>query len=283
MSKKIVNSLKTKVKELEYNYLKAQTTTSGGWSEVNSGDLTYKDLNRMDNIIINDRVITNEVISGLLRNANGAESSRLSLKRVFIGMFEYAGATVPNDLIIEELITNYNQAGYPGFFRLFYNEALNSCDLIASCSERISIHMECNDPNYLRCFSSTENVRVLYSTDGCMSLDELCDLSSSIEFQLQFKDGNVTYEDGKVLLTIPKELEDYKAGDDSLLDKLADVINKIVEYLKKLCEKLGFKFDTKVEYNSECNIKIEHKLGKPLKAIDEPDVYAVNGLKPKAQ
>ncbi|WP_395461057.1 hypothetical protein [Wolbachia endosymbiont (group B) of Ablattaria laevigata] len=281
MSKKIVNALKAKVKGLEYNYLKAQAKTSGGWSEVNSGDLTYKDLRRMDNIIINGRVITNEVISGLLRNANEAESSRLSLKRVFIGMFEYADAIVPNDLIIEELITNYNQAGYSGFFKLFYNEALKPCDLMASCSERISIHMECNDPNYLRCFSSTENVRVSYSTDGYMSLDELCNLSGSVEFKLKYKDGNVTYEDGKVLLTIPKALEDYRAGNDNLLDKLTDIINKVVEYLKKLCEKLGFKFDTKIEYNSERNINIEHNLGKPLLVMDEPDIYAVNGLRPR--
>lgn len=110
---------------------------------------------------------------------------------------------------------------------------------------------------------------------------ETRDLSSSVEFRQKCQDGGVTYEDGKVLLTIPKELEDYKAGDDSLLDKLTDIINKLVEYFKKLCEKLGLKFDTRIEYDSERNIKIEHKLGKPLQVIDEPDVYAVNGLRPR--
>ena len=183
-------------------------------------------------------------------------------------MFEHAGAIVPNDLIIEELITNYNQAGYPGFFKL-YHKVLDPFDLLASCSERISIHMECNDPNHLRCFSNKVDIGLLLFSEAIQLPYNLC---SSVEFEMKYKNGNVTYEDGKVLLKIPKELEDYKAGDDSLLDKLTDIINKIVEYLKKLCEKLGLKFDTRIEYDSEHNIKMEHSLGKPLKVIDKPDI-----------
>lgn len=188
-------------------------------------------------------------------------------------MFEHAGAIVPNDSIIEELITNYHQGGYTGFLKLHYSEALVPFDLTVSCSERISIHMECNDPNHLRCFSGTESVGVSYFTgEYKRPFNKICDLSSSVEFNLKCKGENVTYEDGKVLLTIPKELKDYKAGNDSLLDKLTDIINNLVEYFKKLCEKLGFKFDTRIEYDSEHNIKMEHSLGKSLKVIDKLDI-----------
>lgn len=288
MSRKIVNTLKSQVKELKYADLGAKGLSSSGWYDIYSGNVTYKDLNRCSDITINGQKVTNEFIrelyskheSLLIRDENEGNNDCTFLKAVFTEMFEHAGAIVPNDLIIEELITNYNQAGYPGFFRLYYNEALLPCDLLASCSERISIHMECNDPNHLRCFSNKVDIGLLLFSEAIQLPYNLC---SSVEFEMKYKNGNVTYEGGKVLLTIPKELEDYKAGDDSLLDKLTDIINKLVEYFKKLCEKLDLKFDTRIEYDSERNIKIEHKLGKPLQVIDESDVYAVNGLKRKAQ
>lgn len=248
MSRKMVNALKSQVKELKHADLGAKGLSSDGWYEIYSGNTTYKDLNRFGDITINGQKVTNEFIkelyskheSLLIRDENEGDNYRPFLKAVFTEMFKHAGAIVPNDLIIEELITNYNQAGYPGFLKLNYSKALVPFDLMASCSERISIHMEYNDPNHLRCFSGTESVGVSCFTDRYRLLnDELCDLSSSVEFNLKCKGENVTYEDGKVLLTIPKELENYKAGDDSLLDKLTDIINKLVEYFKKLCEKLG--------------------------------------------
>lgn len=281
MSRKIVNILKSQVKELKYADLGAKELSSEGWYEIYSGTQTYKDLNRCGDITINGQKVTNEFIrelyskheSLLIRDESGVGNYRPFLKAVFTEMFEHAGAIVPNDSIIEELITNYHQGGYTGFLKLHYSEALVPFDLTASCSERISIHMECNDPNHLRCFSGTESVGVSYFTgEYRRPFNKICDLSSSVEFNLKCKGENVTYEDGKVLLTIPKELKDYKAGNDSLLDKLTDIINKLVEYLKKLCEKLGLKFDTKIEYDSEHNIKMEHSLGKPLKVIDKPDI-----------
>ncbi|MFT4314950.1 MAG: hypothetical protein AB3P11_07915 [Wolbachia pipientis] len=282
MLRKIVNLLKSKVKELKYADLVAKGLSSEGWYEIYSGTQTYKDLNRCGDITINGQKVTNEFIKELYSKherllirdeRSGVGDYRLFLNQVFREMFEHAGAIVPNDSIIKELITNYHQGGYIGFLALHYSEALVPFDLKASCSERISIDMECNDPNHLRCFSGTESVGVSYFTGECKRpFNKICDLSSSVEFNLKCKGENVTYEDGEVLLTIPKELKDYKAGDDSLLDKLTDIINNLVEYFKKLCEKLGFKFDTKIEYNSEHNIKIEHSLGRPLKVIDKPDI-----------
>lgn len=74
--------------------------------------------------------------------------------------------------------------------------------------------------------------------------DKVCDLSSSIEFTLESQDGkdDVIYKDGKLLLTVPRKLRDYKTDGRSLFDI-------IKEYFYKFCEKLGFK------------LKIEHDLG----------------------
>jgi len=65
----------------------------------------------------------------------------------------------------------------------------------------------------------------------------------------------VTYEEGKVSLTIPRELKNYKVDDKNLFDI-------IVEYFQRACEKLGFKFETKVE----------HSLGEPLKVLNDANV-----------
>lgn len=267
MSKKIVNALKAKVKELKYQNLKAR--------EIDY-HITYTDLIRVNNIIINVTVVTNEVIRQLLGGMRGEST-------IFHEMFRYAGATVPNDLIIKELAAHYNQSGYVKFLYESYSSIEDwektGLKLLTNCNGERTFRMDCYDPNRLKFSFSMERIPVADTEIEYFGhFHELCNLSGSVEFKLKYKDGNVTYEDGKVLLTIPKELEDYKAGDDSLLDKLTDIINKIVEYLKKLCEKLGFKFDTKIEYNSERNINIEHNLGRPLKVIDEPDIYAVNGL-----
>ncbi|MDR0288940.1 MAG: hypothetical protein LBH78_02730 [Rickettsiales bacterium] len=89
----------------------------------------------------------------------------------------------------------------------------------------------------------------------------VCDLHTSVEFKLKCEGENVTYEEGKVSLTTPKELRNYKVGGKNLFDI-------IVEYFQRACEKLGFKFET----------KIEHSLGKPLKVIDEPGISTVKDL-----
>lgn len=285
MSKKIVNLLKTKVKELKYADLAAKGLNSEGWYEIYSGTKTYKDLNRCDDITINGQKVTNEFIkelyskheSLLIRNENEGDKYCPFLKAVFTEMFEHAGAIVPNDSIIEELITSYNQAGYISFFVYCDLAEMSELGLHPSYGSGGAFCIDCYDPDCLKFSFHMESIPVsntieYFDTGGNCLLYQVCDLSSSVEFNLKCKGENVTYEDGKVLLTIPKELKDYKAGNDSLLDKLTDIINNLVEYFKKLCEKLGFKFDTKIEYNSEHNIKIEHSLGKPLKVIDKPDI-----------
>jgi len=283
MSKKVVNTLKSEIKKFKYADFKAKTK-----DEVISGKGTYTDLNRMD-ITINGKSINQKFIIGLyskhknliLKDENGKEDYRLLLKEVFREMFMHADATIPNSSIIEELIDNYYQGGYIFPAAFIMNQTLDSLKLCTMGGGSTNKqYMSCYQPD---CLKLNFSMKYTNMCDIDMYNEVTCDLSSSVEFKLKCQNENVTYEDGKVLLTIPKELEAYKAGDDSLLDKLTDIINKLVEYLKKLCEKLGFKFDTKIECNSERNINIEHNLGKPLKVIDEPDVYAVNGLKRKAQ
>lgn len=66
-----------------------------------------------------------------------------------------------------------------------------------------------------------------------------------------------------------------------MFDKLTYIINKLIEYFKKLCEKLGFEFDTRIEYDPERNIKIEHNLGEPLKVVSEANASSVEDLKLK--
>lgn len=44
-------------------------------------------------------------------------------------MFRYAGAEVPSDAILEELVTNCNQAGYGAGIFNESHAALNSCSL----------------------------------------------------------------------------------------------------------------------------------------------------------
>ncbi|WP_353288187.1 hypothetical protein [Wolbachia endosymbiont (group B) of Gerris lacustris] len=282
MSREMVNALKSQVKELKHANLVAKGLSSQGWYEIYSGKGTYIDLHRCGDITINGQKVTSEFIGELYSKHESlviiGDNYHPFLKAVFTEMFEHVGAAVPNDYIMEELINNYYQGGYIFFVVSIPNKILNSLESYAK-NKIIKHNMDCHEPNCLKLSFSVKytNIVDMDSYGGIMCIKEH-DLCNSVEFNLKYKGENVTYEDGKILLKIPKELENYKAGNDSLLDKLTDIINKLVEYFKKLCEKLGFKFDTKIEYNSERNINIEHNLGKPLKVIDEPDIYAVNGL-----
>ncbi len=77
---------------------------------------------------------------------------------------------------------------------------------------------------------------------------------SSLEFALESQDGkdDVIYKDGKLSLTVPRKLRDYKTDGISLFDI-------IKEYFYKFCEKLGFKFE----------VEIEHDLGDPMSYLEE--------------
>ncbi|OJH30618.1 hypothetical protein Wxf_02945 [Armadillidium vulgare] len=88
--------------------------------------------------------------------------------------------------------------------------------------------------------------------------EKICDLSSSLEFTLESRDGKdvITYKEGKLSLTIPEELKNYKDNGKSLFDI-------IKEYFETFCAKLGFKHETKIQ--------IEHDLGTQIKVSNYLD------------
>ncbi|WP_353287966.1 hypothetical protein [Wolbachia endosymbiont (group B) of Gerris lacustris] len=177
------------------------------------------------------------------------------LKVVFIEMFIRIGATVPNDPIMEELITSYHQEGYNHFlfFRIF--RVLSSFDLLMLDSDLTATYsMDCRDSNCLKLNFSMECIKVR-SSDIVNDI-KTPNFHSSIEFKLKSKGRNITYEDGKVSLTIPKELKNYKASGRNFFDIAT-------ERFQEFCENLGFNFEAKVE----------HSLDEPLTVLKDANTF----------
>lgn len=176
------------------------------------------------------------------------KSYRAFAKEVFKEIFKYAEAQVPSDSILEELVINCNQAGYVGALyaedKPLFHVAM-AYELVFGFSH--TTHINCSDPSHA-------TIRIEEKIAVCTlakSEEELCKLDSSLEFTLKSQgDKNVTYEDGKLSLTVPKRLKDYNIGDKNLFDV-------IKECFQKFCERLGF-----------FKIKIEHGLGDPLEVSD---------------
>ncbi|WP_374698343.1 hypothetical protein [Wolbachia endosymbiont (group B) of Limnophora tigrina] len=168
-------------------------------------------------------------------------------KEIFKEMFEYAGAEVPSDPILEELITNCNQAGYGAGIFNEYHAALSSCSLTPHNPKK-ALNIYCIDHNHIKVKSDMAIPITTFDNPE----EKICDLSSSLEFTLESQDGKdgVTYKDGKLSLTAPEELKNYQEGGKSLFDI-------IKEHFQKFCEQLGFKFETETQ--------IKHNLENPLK------------------
>lgn len=172
-------------------------------------------------------------------------------KEVFKKMFRYAGAEVPSDAILEELVTNCNQAGYEAAPFIQTQLALGQSFIVENPKKAINI--DCANQNNVR-IRSDMRLPILSVKDH-MHGDKICNLPSSLEFTIESYDGEdfVTYGDGKLLLTIPKELKNYKDNGKSLFDI-------IKEYFQKFCAKLGFKPETKIQ--------IEHGFGAQSNYLD---------------
>ncbi|WP_341812589.1 hypothetical protein [Wolbachia endosymbiont (group A) of Conops quadrifasciatus] len=173
-------------------------------------------------------------------------------KEVFKKMFRYAGAEVPSDAILEELVTNCNQAGYEAAPFIQTQLALGQSFIVENPKKVINI--DCANQNNVR-IRSDMRLPILSVKNQVMHGDKICDLSNSLEFTLESQDGKdfVTYRDGKLSLTIPKELKNYKDNGKSLFDI-------IKEYFQKFCAKLGFKPETKIQ--------IEYSLGTQSNYLD---------------
>ncbi|WP_264375634.1 hypothetical protein [Wolbachia endosymbiont (group B) of Sphaerophoria taeniata] len=186
----------------------------------------------------------------LLKVGDENKNYRPFVKEVFKEMFQYAEASVPNDSILEEIITNCNQAGYEFAVSIpILESSLLEYGLKGEYSKNKTMCIDCADPISTKVKSDMLVSITKFDNPG----EKICDLSTSLEFVLESQDGKdgVTYKDGKLLLTIPKELKNYKGESRNLFDI-------IKEYFQKFCEKLGFKFEIKTQ-------KIEHDLDDSLK------------------
>ncbi|WP_353276321.1 hypothetical protein [Wolbachia endosymbiont (group B) of Villa cingulata] len=172
---------------------------------------------------------------------------RALAKEIFKEMFRYAGTRVPSDAILEELVTNCNQAGYGAGIFNESHAALSSCNLTPHSPKKV-LNIYCTDHNRIKV---TSDMAIPITTIDNPE-EKICDLSSSLEFTLESQYGEdlVKYGDGKLSLTIPEELKNYKDNGKTLFDT-------IKEYFQKFCAKLGFK--------PEAKIQIEHSLGTQIK------------------
>ncbi|WP_038248398.1 hypothetical protein [Wolbachia endosymbiont of Glossina morsitans morsitans] len=232
-------------------------------AEANSGATMYVDLPRMK-FVIQNKVITKELVDELYNKhtnliSNDKNKYRQFVKQVFTELFEYAEAEVPNDSILEELITNCNQAAYVGALYGKGGPILHLAETYGLLFQSNHVtHINCSDPSHAAIrIEEKIAVRTFAELE-----EELCKLDSSLEFTLKSQgDKNVTYEDGKLSLTVPKRLKDYNIGDKNLFDV-------IKECFQKFCERLGF-----------FKIKIEHGLDKPPKVNShlenmEPSIHS---------
>ncbi len=180
------------------------------------------------------------------------KSYRAFAKEVFKEMFKYAKVQVPSDPILEELVTNCNQAGYEAalFTEILFK--LNSYGLMPQSPVKV-MNIDCIDINHITVKS--DMVIPIIKLDNPEK--KLGELPSSLEFTLESQDGkdDVTYKDGKLSLNVSRELRDYKIDDRNLFDI-------IKEYFYKFCEKLGFKFE----------VEIEHDLGDPMSHLEDVDL-----------
>ncbi|WP_338406829.1 hypothetical protein [Wolbachia endosymbiont (group A) of Longitarsus flavicornis] len=173
-------------------------------------------------------------------------------KEVFKKMFRYASAEVPSDAILAELVTNCNQAGYEAAPFIQTQLALGQSFIVENPKKVINI--DCANQNNVR-IRSDMRLPILSVKNQVIHGDKICNLPSSLEFTIESHNGEdfVTYRDGKLSLTIPEELKNYKDNGKNLFDI-------IKEYFQKFCAKLGFKPETKIQ--------IEHSLGTQSNYLD---------------
>lgn len=277
--------------ELEFQLtqsLLSQVKAGENNRNANSGKQAQLDLERMD-FVINGQTISKAYVHESYCQHNHLISSenanyRLFAKQVFTEMFKYAKAETPNDNILEELITNCNQAGYDG-------------SLLMQLSPIFSKHKlslpHANDRKISIVYNSQGSLNIqYYPSMPVRELDtnkEICRVDAILEFTLKFRDSKVEYENGKVTLAIPEQLENYKADGKSLLDDIKmhfeDVDNAIIESLLENIDEgqNSFVVDLSTQVNSDSFdiipedtvFDLGHIPELVKKAVDDKDVNAL--------
>ncbi|WP_250295407.1 hypothetical protein [Wolbachia endosymbiont of Oedothorax gibbosus] len=165
---------------------------------VNSGKQAYKDLPRMS-FVINGQAIDKEFVSQQCNtHSEGVKDDnyRQTAKQVFTEMFKHAKAEVPNDHILEELITSCNQAGYEFAMYGQIQPILAQYNLTPTIPEK-TMGIHCNSANSVSVEYS--EVIVVKNPDSEQLEEYKCD--SKLRFTLKSQDGKVEYENGKETFT----------------------------------------------------------------------------------
>ncbi|MDX5526939.1 MAG: hypothetical protein O7167_03560 [Wolbachia endosymbiont of Andrena nigroaenea] len=196
--------------------------------DANSGKQTCKDLPRMS-FIINDKPIGKSFVKQLT-DEHKQSDKRQTAKLVFTKMFEHAKAEVPNDHILEELITHCNQAGYESAIYGQIQPILTQYNLVMTIPKK-TISIDCNSADS----ASVKYSDVIVIKNPDPDQFKQYESASKLEFTLKFQSDRVDYENGKVTLTIPEQLSSYKANSKSLIDDInqhfKDADNTVVESL----------------------------------------------------
>ncbi|CAG9864800.1 unnamed protein product [Phyllotreta striolata] len=195
-------------------------------------------------------------------------------------MFEHAKAEIPNDNLLEELITSCNQAGYDGSLLMQLPPIFLGHDLQLPDANDRHIEIVCSDQDSL-------NIKYCPNMPVKQLGKEICRVDAILEFTLKFRDSKVEYENGKVTFAIPEQLENYKADGKSLLDEInrhfKDEDNRIID---SLVENIGegpksFVVDLPAEVDSfdvipeNAVFDLGHILELVKKAMDDKDVNAL--------
>ncbi|MDG7053635.1 MAG: hypothetical protein LKM45_07290 [Wolbachia endosymbiont of Alcedoecus sp.] len=273
-----VVTLKAQAEKFDYRALRARATTEEGRQDINRGGVTFRDLPRM-NFVINKKDIDQNFINQLYakhaslieNNENGEKNYRPFAKEVFKEMFKYAKAEVPSDPILEELVTNCNQAGYEGALTTdIFCPAFAQSKLSLLALTQKTVNISCKSQN---CVELRSHMEVPVMDQGLVSSVKndnhkeaiICNLQGSLEFTLESQDGKdgVTYKDGKLSLTVPEELRDYPVINEMRQSKsLFDVIKEI--FLQLIEKVFGHTNDIKITKENDV-ITIAGSFGKSLK------------------
>ncbi|VVC31026.1 Hypothetical protein CINCED_3A007168 [Cinara cedri] len=156
---------------------------------------------------------------------------RLFAKEIFKEMFKYTNdeTSIPNDAILDELITNCNQGGYIG---ALYSDNKPYYHLMVTHNLMVNsnpiLHINCKTQDNV---IVSLNEKVTITPIGIKK--KICDFSSSLNFTLESKDGkNITCKDGKFSLAVPTRLKSYNVNNKNFFYAIRDCF-------QKLCEKFG--------------------------------------------
>ncbi|WCR53013.1 MAG: hypothetical protein PG981_000035 [Wolbachia endosymbiont of Ctenocephalides orientis wCori] len=185
-----------------------------------SSDQAMQDDLLKTSFVINGTKIDHHFILRLYGQYNYLISSNdhsLFAMQIFTEMFKRVEAKTPNDLILKELVTNCNPAGYGGsFHRQLHNTFIEQRLVLFGTEE--SINIECNDSN---CVSIKYHPSIPISHFDNME-EKMCELNCSLEFTLESQNGEIQYINGKVGLIIPKKLTNYSNNVNILIDKIKE-------------------------------------------------------------